>query len=188
MGWRRAAWWSLWRRNFFYKNFFQNILKHLQQWAGGDEPDEVCEEARQEVVPQPRVHDYQQLGELSAKKCHKKLGFFLCHSLSLLTVKLNQVWGPRQNLELRTKLIQPMEPDAFNMYLHSCPDDKGSWKFSFCNLLMFRGFYFWEKRKWASVSHCTASHQAGQGRSESRSSWSQKESGKGVFSNFFYTI
>ena len=29
---------------------------------------------------------------------------------------LPQVWGPRQNLELRTKLIQPMEPDAFNMW------------------------------------------------------------------------
>ena len=42
----------------------QNVL---QQWDGGDKPDEVCEEEKQEVVSQAWVDDNQQLGEQMPK-------------------------------------------------------------------------------------------------------------------------
>ena len=54
------------------------VLQNIQQWAGGgDKSDEVCEEAKQEVVSQAREHDYQQLGEL-VPETPKKWILFSC--------------------------------------------------------------------------------------------------------------
>ena len=65
----------------------------LQQWAGGgDKSDEVCEEAKQEVVSQAREHDYQQLGELVPETPKKNDPVFL--PFFLLTVETAPGVGP----------------------------------------------------------------------------------------------
>ena len=63
------------------------VLQNIQQWAGGgDKSDEVCEEAKQEVVSQAREHDYQQLGELVPEmpKCQKNGSCFLAFFLLIV--------------------------------------------------------------------------------------------------------
>ena len=62
------------------ENISDLVLQNVQQWAGGgDKSDEVCEEAKQEVVSQAREHDHQQLGELVPEmpKCQKNGSCFL---------------------------------------------------------------------------------------------------------------
>ena len=72
-----------------------SFTKCLQQWAGGDKPDEVCEEEKQEVVSQTRVDDYQQLGEqIPAAKTAKKVDFVLLISLSFDSKKTDAGVGP----------------------------------------------------------------------------------------------
>ena len=71
------------------------FTKCLQQWDGGDKPDEVCEEEKQEVVSQAGVDDNQQLGEQMSKiaKMSQKLILF-CFFLLLTLAKNDPGVGP----------------------------------------------------------------------------------------------